>query len=345
MSLSTISLGISGIALLGALALLQPSAPPPADLQPIDPNGEINAVKERERWAKRIEDAGAAQAYQDFVRLYSPLHFGKQHYGAHIMGALLYEKGGLSALTICDNNFSFGCYHAFFSQALAAEGVSVIAELDRQCVEKYGEFGTGCQHGIGHGLLEYMGHDRLAEALQSCKYTTQKNPLFGCTSGIFMEYNVPIIIDEERTYTKFRELDFARPYEPCPTLAEEFQGSCYYEMGQWWDKYYPDDYRDIGKLCENIPNPKHKESCYLGVGNVAAPSSEYDPAEALRKCLGMPTEEGRLLCRSGASWSTFANPAFRDRAPQMCADLPIVEQKTCVQKSDIVGTGEINRNQ
>jgi hypothetical protein len=76
------------------------------------------------------------------------------------------------------------------------------------------------------------------------------------------------------------------------------------------------------------------------VGNVAAPSSNYEVAEAVRKCEFMPSIDGRRTCRSGASWSFFADPKFRSLAPAVCEGLSETEKIKCAKESDLIGNGE-----
>lgn len=299
-----------------------------------------DSAAEREYWTDRMNEAGALGAYEEFKETFASSHFSLQHLNAHLFGELLYRKLGIEGIAVCDATFAFGCYHSFFGQALAEHGMAAVAQLDEACIEKFGEYGTGCQHGIGHGLLEYFGHSQLLAALEGCTLTTQVQKLFGCTSGVFMEYNVPIIITPEFAKTEVRALN-ENPYAPCSTIVpERFRESCYYEMGQWWDKVYYGDYAKIGELCEAIALPEEREPCYLGTGNVAAPSSDYDVESTIEKCESMPTKEGAFLCRAGASWSFFAVPERRELAPLLCEGLG-QDSYRCAQKSDLIGTGEI----
>ena len=159
-----------------------------------------------------------------------------------------------------------------------------------------------------------------------------------------MEYNVPIIITPDFAATRVRELNANNPYEPCNTIIPgEFRESCYYEIGQWWDKTYLGDYGKIGELCEKVSLTNERESCYLGTGNVGAPSSDYDVEATIEKCELMPTPEGKLLCRAGASWSFFAVPERRELAPLLCEGLKVDDSHRCVEQSDLIGTGEITK--
>lgn len=304
-------------------------------------NAEIRHVDYEEeslKWTNAIRESGAAQAYNNFKQAFAYDHFGTQHSAAHIFGEILFDEEGIEGLSYCDSTFAFGCFHSFFSKALHVLGEGVIGDMDSTCILKYGEFGTGCQHGIGHGILQYTGHKNLVEALELCRFTTQKVPTFGCTSGVFMEYNVPLINygEDQAFVTRSRVLNPDKPYEPCPGLPYKFKESCYYEMGQWWDKVYDANYEKIGELCENILDQEFRESCYLGVGNVVAPTNLYDVAKTKKDCSLMPRDTGRLNCRSGASWSFFANPDYRDLASQVCDDLDEKTKEKCVQGSRLI---------
>ena len=305
----------------------------------------LDGIREEKKWLDRMDQVGTSKAYEEFKSEYADKHFGIQHTIAHIVGELIYEKEGVKGLAICDSTFAFGCYHSFFGQALAGRGLDVVSMLDQACLDKFGPLGTGCQHGIGHGLMEYYGSDNLLLALDGCKATTQIRPLFGCTSGVFMEYNVPIVFTPETAVTQPRTINFDDPYFPCPELPNKYQESCYYEMTQWWDKdtTYRGGYKKIGQLCDNVKGEKNREACFFGVGNITAPSSNYDVAEAIKKCDQMPDNESLLLCRSGSSWSFYATPKYRHLAYKMCEDFDRDFRKKCAQKSDLIGEGLINK--
>lgn len=154
-----------------------------------------------------------------------------------------------------------------------------------------------------------------------------------------MEYNVPIVFDGPNAKTEIRELNMDNPHEPCNTIVpEKFRESCYYEMGQWWDKVFGKDYKKIGLLCTEAEY-EYQEPCYLGIGNVAAPSNEYNVEETIKTCELMPNANTELLCRAGASWSFFAVPEQRQLSPKLCEGLVNAEIHRCAQKADLVGVG------
>jgi uncharacterized membrane protein len=287
----------------------------------------VNFASERKLLAKRLDQATAEQVYAELNTEYAARPFAVQHMIAHIFGELLYEKKGVSGIVACNANFAFGCYHSFFMRAIGENGLQALESLDKECANKFGLRDPGCQHGIGHGILEYMGHYKLRDALNACALIQKKPSLSGCTSGVFMEYNVPIILTATSSFTQLRPFDIRDPYQPCPSLLPEFQLSCYHELSQWWDKFV--DYRMIGKFCHAISPGENRESCFRGAGKVAAPSSFYDVLETKEKCAAMPDVTGIAQCSESASWSFFAEPRARDKAPLLCADLDASVQKQC----------------
>lgn len=306
---------------------------------PIERLAGVEVGSERARWSKMMDEDGVDVAYEEFKKQYAGAMFGVQHTMAHVIGELIYQKKGMDGMVICDSTFTFGCYHSFYSQALADKGPSIVPLADKLCVAKFGPLGTGCQHGIGHGLMDFYGPEKLLLALEACSGTTQLKKLFGCTSGVFMEYNVPIVMSIEDPRTIPRSLNKDEPYAPCPSVPEKYRDSCYYEMPQWWDKQtvFDKDYKKIGELCQSISSPTNRESCFLGIGNVVAPSNNYVVADTVNKCEAMPTKESKIICKSGASWSFYSSVTYRNLALEVCDDLDEESQKKCVSKSDLIG--------
>ncbi len=296
---------------------------------------------ERARWEARIAAVGTLRAYEEVKTEYTNRDFGIQHTIGHVIGELIYAHDGLKGLLVCDISFAFGCYHSFFARALAENGEGIVRTLDTACVERHGPFNTGCQHGIGHGILEYFGHAQILKALEACKLTTQVRDLFGCTSGVFMEFNFPVIVAAEKSTPTVREVDPKNPEAPCNTIVPvRFRRSCYYELGQWWEKVFSRNYQKLGSLCDAVtPENDLREYCFLGIGHVAAPSSLFNVEESIKKCAEMPTSEGVLACRAGASWSFFAQ-GERAIAPSLCAGLG-EKSSECVEKSDLIQNNEI----
>lgn len=246
------------------------------------------------------------------------------------MGELLYQKEGLKGFAVCDQEFNYSCYHGFFTAALADKGVPIVRELNKVCEDTYNPRPSPCQHGIGHGLMSYLGRNKLVEALSLCKLTNQTNPLHGCTSGLFMEYNASSHFSGTNGVIDRRILNPANPHEPCNTIVpQEFRSSCYAEIPLWWREVYNRDFDLIGRLCLSIERKSEQSACYQGVGLVIAPTTNYNVNEVKILCKKMPDLSGQRQCLA-ESYKVFkALPGHQDKANQICSDLLPSEKSLC----------------
>lgn len=281
----------------------------------------------RAAFLEDIRREGGIDAYRAFKETYAHSEFDRAHNAAHIFGESLFDVLGIGGVRVCDQNFNFGCYHGFFTKAVGAEGLQVVAELDGACREF--ESPTACQHGIGHGILEYVGHTRLADALEACKKTHQPDPLAGCTSGVFMEYNVPLSVSGDGSFAlAARPLENPdEPYAPCPKVSEEFRSSCYHELPQWWAQVYGKDFKKLGDLCAEAGD--YARSCFEGLGNILASFAEYDAQKAIEFCGVITDAGGKTECLLNSSWSVFNEGGDARGASEVCEKLPKEEQAKC----------------
>ncbi|HYF10414.1 MAG TPA: hypothetical protein VD967_02300 [Candidatus Paceibacterota bacterium] len=290
-------------------------------------------AKEKAEWGGKIDALGAKGAYAEFLRAYADLPLGSAHSLAHIFGELLYEKEGLSGVAVCDNSFGFGCYHSFFGRAISEHGVEVVRELDRACIAVWGEKGLGCQHGIGHGVLWYLGDEHLVDALSLCASLTWKGPIGGCSSGVFMEYNFRTMADPDGASVRPYEASLA--HMPCSAISV-YGEACYFEMPHWWIRIFEGSVPHVGALCREVSVAKEKEACFKGIGNILAAKMSYDVEETRRGCGSLGSQEEKTLCSTGASWSFMGEPRVRDKAPELCEGLPAAERSFCLEGSDII---------
>lgn len=285
---------------------------------PPQSQAESDVLKDTLFWEKRIGQIGAEAAYQEFKIAYADKPFNIQHPMAHSMGTLLYKKVGIEGFSVCDETYAYGCYHSFFESVFNDFGLDIIRDLDKACIEKYGEGGSGCQHGIGHGILAYLGRDKLIEALNYCRLTTQKNPLHGCTAGVFMENNISahFAISSEGK-VDVRKLNPNNPHEPCNELPlEDLRKSCYFEIPLWWKDVFGGDFQKIGMLCHMIPQVNEREICFQGIGIIVAPSTYYDVGQTKKLCKNMPDSSGEAYCMKGAYGAFSGNPNEKHKAKE-----------------------------
>ncbi len=323
-----IILGTATLLSMNDLGKLAPEQPPNTDGVPIFP-----IAQERERWSRAIKREGAAQAYESLVATYQTSTFAVQHVAMHLMGELLWEHRGLEGLTICDERFAYACHHAFLWRAIGERGPSAIRELDRACVERFGPRTPACQHGIGHGILEYLGHDRLDAALVECRKTTPQHPFFGCPAGVFMEYFAPLVMGDGQKTHEPVPFNADDPYEPCPDVPSEFRGACYFKIAEWWHVYRHMNLTAIGQLCGGLTDVTDRETCFIGTGKTAADA--YALNETAGWCKTMPEREGEILCRAGAMWTFRRAPETRAVADRLCTALEGEAASRCQALADL----------
>lgn len=304
-----------------------------------DLSQEEPGYPERDKARAEIEELLAAhpseEAHRLFKERYEKVPYNFQHVVAHFFGELLYRKDGIPGIAVCDSSFGFGCYHSFFGLAIAERGPSVAKDLDDECFKKYGRLGTGCPHGIGHGLMWYLGDEKLAEALSYCDGMHYTEPIGGCTSGVFMEYN-------ERTMATAsgeggsRPFDPGNPYEPCTTVPVKYREACYFEQAGWWHRALALDTARAGALCEGVAVRGEREACFRGLGNTIGPSTEYDTKASREQCELVQTREGRDLCKQGAAWTFLSDPERAARAPEICDQEDAARKAQCLENARII---------
>lgn len=310
--------------------LLKPKNGAFSQSQPLDPK-EINFTQARSLWQEKIASLGPQKAFAAFKQQYSSLDPNTQHSLAHIFGEVLYKQIGIDGITTCDASFSFGCYHSFFGSAIADKGPAIVQSLNKACLDKYGPLGTGCQHGIGHGAMEYYGGSRVKEALALCS-KIQSIPLLGCSSGVFMEYNFPTIVSGQQARTTTRALDNA-PDRICTQIDTKFQPSCYFELSSWLAKNYK-SYQKTADFCSRLEG-QNKVDCLRGLGNTIAADKNYTLKIAVPVCRSLTEEEEKVYCLAGEGWAFFAMPPYHNSYQQVCTDLPQQDKTTCLRLADL----------
>ncbi len=237
-----------------------------------------------------------------------------QHANAHEFGRLLYTVLGMSGIAVCDMQFSMGCYHEFMGQAIAHEGVEIVHALAAECdtlADKVHQ--SGCRHGIGHGIQSWLGYKPkdLLRGLDICKNISNsfKDLLGGCSSGLYMEYNLRIMLASDAT---LRPMDTDNFFSPCDIVPKESLPTCVFWLPQWWMSVqrsahaqaynftpnYLADYKQSGTLCRKLALSRELEDyCFQGIGATvsgAAPSVQ----PAIDACdTAATTLREKVLCR------------------------------------------------
>lgn len=273
--------------------------------------------------------------YSRVLSKYSESSPNNQHGIAHIFGELLYKNLGLKGVTICDNSFAFGCFHGFFVNAIAKEGIDSIKELDQMCIEKYGPYNLGCQHGLGHGLAEYYGSANLEKSLETCASLSWKHQLMGCSGGVFMEYIMPTLGGNTPGSVLVKPINQNTPYSPCTEIKEHFKPECYYNLGNYFYHGTNQNVKEALTLCEKLSDKLNKQSCLFGLGN-SIYSNIRDIDKTIASCQLASTKESEINCRSGAAWILYTNVSTRPDANKLCADLAGKQLQSCQAQSNLL---------
>lgn len=321
---------VAGVCAAGAAYVLYAASDSRFTEEPV-PGPEAGTETLLSYWNEAVREYGGKEAYQRFADAYGALDVQRQHALAHVFGEALYKQEGISGVAVCDSNYSFGCYHAFFGWALADQGLSILEELDQECIKEYGRKGLGCQHGIGHGVIAELGYDKLAESLEACMRLDWQDPIGGCTSGVFMEFNFNTM---QQWGT--RQLDERGEHYPCTEVPDRFTQACYFEQPAWWSMREGDDYAHVGALCEEVTDAADREACYRGTGNVIAGLTKYNIEEMQAACGEMPDSEGEFLCIEGATWIVSNQEQFKDVWQQLCEPYSGQRYKQCMGSHDLI---------
>lgn len=280
--------------------------------------------------------SGVTETYRKLSLQLSTLDYLQYHSAAHVFGATVYQLMGIRGVPVCDEKFTYGCFHGFSIVAVKTQGVTVIPKLMDVCKGLTGKKRGSCLHGIGHGIGEYFGPDRLIEQLDYCAHvddSIQKS----CPGGVMMqyfEYYSPNSLMPPSVELAFRPYDATKPYGPCPSLPSRYQKVCYAMLPGWWWFVIAPDASMIGQLCYDIENSKHRNSCFEGSGFMIAQVTKDNRDEAVALCRKMASVGGELLCRTKAAEEFWLHPESHEKAASVCDGLPESERQICVPKNE-----------
>lgn len=287
-------------------------------------------------WEERFQTLGAERAYQTYLEEGRTLSYDEAHDLAHAMGEVLYRVYGEEGLSHCTADFAFGCFHGFAGFVLETKGLSVVEMLARACdVPGRGVY-LGCMHGVGHGILSYLGSDDLREALLACPaYRSGEGDVGGCPGGIFMEYNFNTM--QSPTGVAIRPPGGASLTEPCENgVPKRLQPACFYEMPSWWRALEDvqgvpeiEQYRAVGARCAEVSDEHLRSVCFRGMGNVIGPQSDYDVSVMRTLCGTLPGKSAFALCYGEALGHLLGQPDGPARLRAVCEEEPDAPGALC----------------
>lgn len=204
---------------------------------------------------------GGAYAYKVLTQA-PPLPGVDIHLVAHVIGDELYKQQGARGIQVCTHDFQNACSHAIVIGLFSDFGegaLSQIADVCRSAPGGSGAYGQ-CFHGLGHGVLAYLGYD-LPKAIASCKKTgtAQKHYLeyTNCVGGAVMEIVGGGFHDRElflKQQAKF--LPKNDPLAPCTSafMPADVRSQCYVFLT-------PRLISEAG-ASRNSPNPRFFEKAF-----------------------------------------------------------------------------------
>jgi hypothetical protein len=231
--------------------------------------------------------------------------------------------------------FSSGCFHEFIGRALHEHGEGILSEMDTYCKTTVFD----CQHGIGHGLVTYSGYDYedLLKALDLCKNLGTTDIRDGCFGGIFMEYNIRVMLEPD---SGIRTQEGGEAPDALCLLVPEFsKQACYFWLAQWllgseFEGSVNEKLLLATPKCQQIVDTDSRLNCYSGLSN-ELPSYTNDLEVMARYCNEKTLQDADPLfevqCKSGTASILFMAVETREDAPKLCEGLIGDEYAFCEQ--------------
>ncbi len=304
-------------------------------------------------WETRVRAAGGVSAYAEFADSVTRFVTGAtpgtrlSHGAAHIFGEALYKAEGLKGFSVCGREYGQGCLHAFFGFAMQDLGiVTGVSKLGTMCAAKKDNISRqDCEHGLGHGILGYLGYNTsdLLEALSICdRIGIPSNFMLGCGGGIFMEYNIRLLLRDDGVLPRIFSADTA--YHPCDQLTDGYKSACVFWLPTWWRiELFTDTGKtektsvSMGQLCEKDPFFSNNivQSCFGGIGYII-PQEISDPTRIAESCAISSNTDNRLACWHYAVMRVplrIQKQNLPSVAQLVCSGLKDADYQYCIKKT------------
>jgi len=247
-----------------------------------------------------------------------------EHFIAHQMGELIYNKTGFPGLTICTPDFGFGCYHGFLDKAFSKD-LSGLPQAVSGC-EKLGPAGSGkfesCAHGIGHGVASYYLVSDLPSALKACE--TLSAGQISCVDGVFMEFAT------DATLSFYKK---SNPLYPCDAVDKKYTRQCGRYQPTVMEKMGMSK-KDIASACFSSSDNNFQFGCFDALAFKTTYESGGDPNYIINQCsqmLQVVFFKDECLKAAAGEWVFQNMPGWR-KTPFLLCDAISDEGKTaCYQ--------------
>lgn len=275
----------------------------------------VGSEESIELWRERIREVGPVPAYRELVAALTVNNGSatvfKQHVAAHYFGDALYQEVGPDGFSVCDGRFSYGCEHVLVGRTIADYSTSALGSLKEHCITLSGYGANNCLHGLGHGILGYLGYDResLLEALRLCDEVGGSSGILGgCYAGVFMEYNLRSLLLDEG----YRPVPGDNFLDPCDSLGGRARLSCFSRLPQWWwelpELKTENAFTLLASRCRDLASSgDERAACAFGVGRQIGSMQQIAEANTARSLSALPglcqvfrSDRDRGWCLAGA---------------------------------------------
>lgn len=240
------------------------------------------------------------------------------------VGSYIYSKHGASGIKLCPPEYWLGCRGGLLKAAVAAEGLTVMKDLEEEC--NVDGLGFRCGHGLGHGFSQFTGFD-IKKALSHCDALSlnSQRPCFG---GVFQEYW------EFAPEDKFLS---AGVWDMCRDLGGAHLSVCAFNLRDLWESRYQLDFHESMGLCLSTDDRTIRLSCLLGVGFDIVKKSGGQAKEIIEKCREVFPADYEPLCLVSASnvLAVYTYTGWKDSVKHICGQLAPELQPTCREASEI----------
>lgn len=301
-------------------------------------------------WEKEIAARGGSDAYDFFADKIDEYSYDDAHAAAHSFGSALFAAEGIRGITVCDSRFAFGCFHQFLGDAIHAGGLESVPNLNDACMGVLTRSPLSCQHGIGHGIVSYLGYedDTLRRALDICSALPGTDVIGGCYGGVFMEYNVRTMLADAAEVRPYHD----DPFDACRTLDATFLPACVYWLPQWWlqTALYGlegnEQFRMMGDFCRSFAKTATlSRACFEGIGNIVTQVAGFEPARARTLCGAVSADAPHVLQCLSIGANHFGVDVGPAAAESMCETLEGDSRSYCLayarNQSNVVDPGEL----
>jgi hypothetical protein len=299
------------------------------------------------RYEDLVYNSGVEAAFADLKNELPKEQFvnASCHQLTHSIGraaAELYGGDIPSTYSRGDDFCGSGYYHGAMQTIVANIGADkILDEADNICAypreqQVQSLDHRNCAHGMGHGFMGLYVNE-VFESLEGCDALSEEWEREQCSGGVFMEN----VIDEDDPSNPSKYLKADQPFYPCTEVKTEYKSPCYSRQTNYVLKKQGEDFAKVFELCGKVEND-FRPSCYVGLGNNAVIRStkdgtiEGDQAEFIRGvCMLGQDQEALSKCLIGAIRQLIFSYDSDVQAKALCESFMRTDWRaTCLQVSE-----------